>query len=436
VDIEMWRDDKFRQLSPSPPSAQALWLYLLVGKHTTMLPGVVLATPAEIFATLGWPATPAHVPEGCARAIQALAQACAPLGYAVPRLDGDACLQELEQRGMALVNPGAGVIYLPKALSRNPPHSHKAVAEWRDVFDSVPECDLKEEIYERFHDGLADKGSQWVAPWVARAYVRAPRTHDARTPARATPGTHVAAVQRAESIDHTSYESVAPQGGADTPLLVGGGTPPPAVTAPTDLNPLGDPFAPPSSQPSSHDHENSPFIGSSEHEPEAPAPSVAAEAPGLPQAPPNGESGTRLTPDDPGVQEATQGGLRPEPYNPADVHPEDAAAAANDPSPHKAFIEVFHRMFEKLRDEPPTWGPKEGKMVKTILKRTNGDLTLAIKRVRRMFSMYPKFPAENPDLGTLIAHWDKFAPLPKRGSGAQGATAIHEGPTTVTEAKL
>ena len=77
----------------------------------------------------------------------------------------------------------------------------------------------------------------------------------------------------------------------------------------------------------------------------------------------------------------------------------------------KSFVDGFTELFKAARSgADPAWGAKQGKMVKTVLDRSKGDVELALSRARRMFEMSPKWPAENPDLQTLVGHWDKFAP--------------------------
>ena len=38
IEVRMWGDEKFRMLSPLPPSGQSLWLFLLTGPHTGPIP--------------------------------------------------------------------------------------------------------------------------------------------------------------------------------------------------------------------------------------------------------------------------------------------------------------------------------------------------------------------------------------------------------------
>jgi hypothetical protein len=74
---------------------------------------------------------------------------------------------------------------------------------------------------------------------------------------------------------------------------------------------------------------------------------------------------------------------------------------------HKDFIDGFHALFVDHHGSKPTWGKVEGGMVKTLLGKH--DATEALRRAAVMFGMAPRFPAEHPDLKTLVGHFDKFA---------------------------
>jgi hypothetical protein len=54
IEIRMWADQKFRKLSPMPPSGQSLWFYLLSGPHTGIIPGLSKARRVTIADELAW----------------------------------------------------------------------------------------------------------------------------------------------------------------------------------------------------------------------------------------------------------------------------------------------------------------------------------------------------------------------------------------------
>lgn len=54
VKITMWDDPKFRALSPLPPSGQSLFIYLLTGPFTGIIPGLYKAGRAAMAEELNW----------------------------------------------------------------------------------------------------------------------------------------------------------------------------------------------------------------------------------------------------------------------------------------------------------------------------------------------------------------------------------------------
>ncbi|MCE4343948.1 hypothetical protein ABQW67_19700 [Xanthomonas hortorum] len=54
VEVRTWGDEKFRALSPMPPSGQGLWLYLITGPHTGPIPGLFRAGRAAMAEELEW----------------------------------------------------------------------------------------------------------------------------------------------------------------------------------------------------------------------------------------------------------------------------------------------------------------------------------------------------------------------------------------------
>lgn len=114
VDVGTWGDAKFRSLSAPPPNAQFLWFFLMTGKYTCNIPGIVLAGPMEMAAFLRWPE------KGFRKAFA-----------------------EVTGKGMAEVDEEAGLVWLPKGPWRNKPESPNVVKGWAKTWPSVPECPLK-----------------------------------------------------------------------------------------------------------------------------------------------------------------------------------------------------------------------------------------------------------------------------------------------------
>lgn len=130
IDIRIWGDAKFGRLSPLVPSGQALWFYLLTGRETGIIPGVLVAGRAALAESLRWP------------------------------LEGfDKGFREVLQEGLAQADFDAPLIWIPNAVRYNPPANPNVVKSWRDAWDEVPECELKVTIWQSlkgFTEGLGE----------------------------------------------------------------------------------------------------------------------------------------------------------------------------------------------------------------------------------------------------------------------------------------
>jgi hypothetical protein len=130
IDVAMWGDRKFRNLSPPQPCGQFLWIFLLTGKYTINIPGVVIAKPAEIASYLEWP-------------LDAFRDA----------------MSDVIRYGLAMACPEAGLVWLPNGIKHNPPQSLNVIRGWAKTWGMVPECDLKDEILRdlfAYVDGMSD----------------------------------------------------------------------------------------------------------------------------------------------------------------------------------------------------------------------------------------------------------------------------------------
>jgi hypothetical protein len=118
IDVRMWGDAKFRSLSAPDPNGQTLWVFLLTGEHTSIVPGLFRAGELSLAEALGWS------PQAFRKAFQ-----------------------EVFAKGMAKADWKARLVFLPNAVHYNPPQSPNVVKAWRAAFDELPECSLKVEAF-------------------------------------------------------------------------------------------------------------------------------------------------------------------------------------------------------------------------------------------------------------------------------------------------
>jgi hypothetical protein len=112
ISLEMWGDEKFCRLSPLPPSGQSLWLYLLVGRFRTNIPGICLNV-----------------------GIGALSDR---LGWRKGAVENS--WSEIETLGMAVADWDHGVIWMPNGITHNPPENPNVIRGWSKQV--LPECPL------------------------------------------------------------------------------------------------------------------------------------------------------------------------------------------------------------------------------------------------------------------------------------------------------
>lgn len=133
----MWSDAGFRRLSPLKPSGQALFMYLLTGAETGILPGVVRIGVGALAESLDWS------PE-----------------------DTRGCLLELEHEGMVLSDSKARLIWLRNALKYNAPENPNVITGWKTPWAETPECNLKEVIWEALHSEAKQRGESFLSAFM------------------------------------------------------------------------------------------------------------------------------------------------------------------------------------------------------------------------------------------------------------------------------
>jgi hypothetical protein len=130
VDVRMWGDDWFRGLSPIPPCGAGLWVYLLTGEETGIVPGLLRTGEAGLAEALGW-------------RLEAFREAFA----------------EVSRGGKAEADWKARVVWVRNAIRYNAPASPNVVRSWRDAWDETPECHLKREAWQclkAFLEGMGE----------------------------------------------------------------------------------------------------------------------------------------------------------------------------------------------------------------------------------------------------------------------------------------
>lgn len=130
VSVRMWGDEKFRRLSAPPPNGRTLWLYLLTGPESGILPGVIVAGEAGLAEALGW-------------SLKGFREAFA----------------EVSREGLAEADWSARLVWVPKAPVHNQPQSPNVIKAWGEAWDLVPECALKSRVLEAlegFTQGLGE----------------------------------------------------------------------------------------------------------------------------------------------------------------------------------------------------------------------------------------------------------------------------------------
>lgn len=146
ISIEMYADEKFKALSPPKPSGQSLWIYLLTGPFSTLIPGVCVGGEAGMAERLGW-SLPAF----------------------------RRCFDEVASREMARADWSGPLVFLPNALRHNQPQSPSVITGWRQAWAEVPACALKLEAAAHIRRVLAEQGDLWVSAF-DQAIVRWPST--------------------------------------------------------------------------------------------------------------------------------------------------------------------------------------------------------------------------------------------------------------------
>ncbi len=129
----MWADEKFRNLSPVLPSGQSLWIYLLIGKHTSVIPGLASIGKEALRELLKW-----------------------------DKEAFDKAFTEVFTEGLVEADWEAPLLWLPNALKHNKPESPNVVIGWGREFDLMPNCDLKMKAYLSMETLIKSMSNQYI----------------------------------------------------------------------------------------------------------------------------------------------------------------------------------------------------------------------------------------------------------------------------------
>lgn len=130
--VKDWRAQPFAGLSPLPPSAQSLALFLHLSGASTNLPGLALGGRGALLDGLRWK----------------------------PR-DLDRCLAELERAGAVVDVNEAQAVFMPWCLAGDPPANPKALMGWRNRLEQLPECPARRRIVTLVHAFLQGYRAEW-----------------------------------------------------------------------------------------------------------------------------------------------------------------------------------------------------------------------------------------------------------------------------------
>lgn len=133
IEVRMWGDSKFQSLSSIQPSGQALWVYLLTGPHTGVVPGLFRAGRAAMSEDLDWD-------------VEAF----------------DKAFAEVLHEGMAKADWKAKLVWLPNAVLINKPESPNVVICWGREFNFLPECKLKDEAFKSLRANIHGLGEAYA----------------------------------------------------------------------------------------------------------------------------------------------------------------------------------------------------------------------------------------------------------------------------------
>ncbi|WP_152038175.1 hypothetical protein [Paraburkholderia hospita] len=138
-----------------PASGQSLWLYLLTGPFTRGIPGVVRAGRMAMAETLNW-----------------------------SQDDFDRCFDEIAAQKMSNFDWDMQLIWLPHGIEYNSPPNPNVVRSWRNEWELIPDCALKERIFHALKDHIDKLGTPFTQAFEATISSPTPSGTPFGTPSR------------------------------------------------------------------------------------------------------------------------------------------------------------------------------------------------------------------------------------------------------------
>lgn len=124
IHLRMWGDAAVRALSRPQPNGQSLWVHLLAGSQTGIVPGLIASTEMGMAGALKWE-------------LEAFRKAFREVSG-----DGD-------RKVLAEADWDAGLVWVPNGIKYNSPQSPNVIIGWKQAWDELPECLLKAKAYLR-----------------------------------------------------------------------------------------------------------------------------------------------------------------------------------------------------------------------------------------------------------------------------------------------
>jgi hypothetical protein len=128
----LWQDEIFRKLSPIPPCGQGLFIKLLTGPQSGPIPGLTRAGRAALAEEFEWSLE-----------------------------DFDKVFQEASDLGLVEADWKCRLLYVPSAITANPPQSPNVITSWGSEWTVIPNGAIKTKAYEALKTACCNGGDKF-----------------------------------------------------------------------------------------------------------------------------------------------------------------------------------------------------------------------------------------------------------------------------------